>query len=147
MKSVFRITLLIAAIMMASVMHMQAQRVIKGTVYNNGEPAAGVNVEANRGGSMMTSFDGKYEVEADSKTKWIRFTSVTDSKKLDISDKQGNEFDFAFDGKMPGETQETEGDEINLKTAEELIKDQDREFMNQLSLFNEFYKQIGRAHV
>jgi nitrate reductase assembly molybdenum cofactor insertion protein NarJ len=49
-------------------------------------------------------------------------------------------FDFAFDGKIPGES-EDEGDGVVLKSAEELIKDQDREFMNQMSMFNEFYKQ------
>src|SRR5690554_936005 len=140
MKSVFRITLLVAFIAMVSFTHSQAQRIITGTVYNNGEPAAGVTVEAHRGSSMMTSFDGKYKVEASDKTKWIRFTSVTDSERLDISDKQGDQFDFAFDGKLPGES-ESEGENVNLKSADELIKDQDREFMNQLSLFNEFYKQ------
>lgn len=140
MKSFFRITLLVAAIAALSAFNLQAQRVIKGTVYNNGEPAAGVTVEAHRGGSMMTSFDGKYEIEASDRTKWIRFTSVTDSERLNISDKQGDTFDFAFDGNIPGESQE-EGTDVVLKSAEELIKEQDREFMNQLSLFNEFYKQ------
>ena len=140
MKSVFRITLLIASIAMISVINLQAQRVITGTVYNKGEPAAGVTVEAHRGGSMMTSFDGKYEVEASDRTKWIRFTSVTDSERLDISDKTGDHFDFAFDGKIPGEGGEDES-EVVLKSAEELIKDQDREFMSQFSLFDQFYKQ------
>jgi tetratricopeptide (TPR) repeat protein len=41
---------------------------------------------------------------------------------------------------MPGET-ESEGDDVVLKSAEDLIKEQDREFMNQLSMFNEFFKQ------
>src|SRR5690554_6274819 len=140
MKSVFRITLLIASIALVSVINLQAQRVITGTVYNNGEPAAGVTVEAHRGGSMMTSFDRKYEVEANDKTKWIRFTSVSDSKRLDISDKTGDNFDFAFDGKIPGESGEEEANVV-LKTAEELIKEQNREFMSQYSLFDQFYKQ------
>ena len=140
MKSVFRITLLVAFLAVTFGFNLQAQRVIKGTVYNNGEPAAGVTVEAQRGGRMMTSFDGKYEVEASDKTKWIRFTSVSQSERLDISDKSGNVIDFAFDGKIPGD-REDEGTDVVLKTAEELIKEQDREFMNQYSLFNEFYKQ------
>ncbi len=140
MKSVFRIALLVIAVAAFSAFNLQAQRVIKGTVYNNGEPAAGVTVEAHRGGSMMTSFDGKYEVEANDRTKWIRFTSVTESERLDISDKQGNTFDFAFDGKIPGDSEE-EGTDVVLKTAEELIKEQDREFMNQYSLYDQFYKQ------
>ncbi len=141
MKSVFRITLLIASIAMTSAITLQAQRVITGTVYNNGEPAAGVTVEAQRGSSMMTSFDGKYEVEAHERTRWIKFSSVTQSERLDISDKTGNQFDFAFDGNIPGDSNNEAGDDVVLKSAEELIKDQDREFMNQLSLFNEFYKQ------
>jgi tetratricopeptide (TPR) repeat protein len=140
MKAVFRISFLIAAIGMIST-GLYAQRTVKGTVYNNGEPAAGVNVEVHRGGSMMTSFDGKYELEASDKTRWIRFTSVTESKRFDISGKSGNTFDFAFDGKIPSDTDDNGGDDVVLKSAEELIRDQDREFMNQLSLFNEFYKQ------
>jgi tetratricopeptide (TPR) repeat protein len=140
MKAVFRIAFLIAAFGLIAT-GLYAQRTVKGTVYNNGEPAAGVNVEAHRGGSMMTSFDGKYEVEASDRSRWIRFTSVTESKRLDISDKPGDTFDFAFDGKIPGDSDDNGGDDVVLKSAEELIRDQDREFMNQLSLFNEFYKQ------
>ncbi len=141
MKSVFRIMLVIASIAMISATNLQAQRIITGTVYNNGEPAAGVTVEAQRGGRMMTSFDGKYKVEAHEKTKWLRFTSVTESKRLDISDKQGNQFDFAFDGNIPQGNEDEGGEDVVLKSAEDLIKEQDREFMNQLSLYNEFYKQ------
>jgi tetratricopeptide (TPR) repeat protein len=140
MKAVFRIAFLIAAIAMIST-GLYAQRTVKGTVYNNGEPAAGVNVEVHRGGSMMTSFDGKFELEASDKSRWIRFTSVTESKRLDISEKPGDTFDFAFDGKIPSDTDDNGGDDVVLKSAEELIREQDREFMNQLSLFNEFYKQ------
>src|SRR5690606_15283330 len=78
----------------------------------------------------------------DAKTKWIRFTFINESQRMDISDKPGDVFDFAFDGKMPGDEAESEetGD-VNLKSAEELIREQDRDFMNELSLYNEFYKQ------
>lgn len=142
MKAVFRISLLMASLVLAAVTTIQAQRVIKGTVYREGKPAAGVTVEAHRGGTMMTSFDGKYELEASDKTKWIRFTFINDSERLDISDKPGDVFDFAFDGKLPGDQAEgiDEGDVV-LKSAEELIREQDRDFMNELSLYNEFYKQ------
>jgi tetratricopeptide (TPR) repeat protein len=141
MKAVFRISLLMASLVLVAVTSIQAQRVIKGTVYREGKPAAGVTVEAHRGGSMMTSFDGKYELEASDKTKWIRFTFINDSERLDISDKPGDVFDFAFDGKLPGDETEIESGDINLKSAEDLIREQDREFMNELSLYNEFYKQ------
>lgn len=142
MKAVFRIALLGAFLVLVAATAIQAQRVIKGTVYREGKPAAGVTVESHRGGTMMTSFDGKYEIEADAKTKWIRFTFINESQRMDISDKPGDVFDFAFDGKMPGDEAESEetGD-VNLKSAEELIREQDRDFMNELSLYNEFYKQ------
>ncbi|MFW5774111.1 MAG: hypothetical protein ACOCWD_05440, partial [Tangfeifania sp.] len=119
----------------------QAQRVIKGTVYRDGEPAAGITVEAQRGGSMMTSFDGKYEVEAHAKTKWLRFTYIDETKKLDIDDKQGDTFDFAFSGEIPTGDGDAAGDQVVLKSADELLREQDRDFMNELSLFTEFYKQ------
>jgi len=142
MKAVFRITLLVASVVIAAATTLQAQRVIKGTVYRDGEPAAGINVEAHRGGTMMTSFDGMYEVEAHEKTKWLKFTYINETKKLDdIDEKQGNVFDFAWSGKIPSGDAEEESGDVILKSAEELIRDQDREFMNQLSLFTEFYKQ------
>ncbi len=142
MKALLRITLLVAAVVITAASTLQAQRVIKGTVYRDGEPAAGITVEAHRGGSMMTSFDGKYEVEAHEKTKWLKFTYVSETKKLDdIDEKEGNVFDFAFTGEIPsGEGGEVSGDVV-LKSAEELIREQDRDFMNSLSLFTEFYKQ------
>ena len=142
MKAVFRISLLVAAVVITVATTLQAQRVIKGTVYRDGEPAAGITVEAHRGGSMMTSFDGKYEVEAHEKTKWLKFTYINETKKLDdIDEKQGNVFDFAWSGKIPSGDAEEESGDVILKSAEELIRDQNREFMNQLSLFTEFYKQ------
>ncbi|MDD2381941.1 MAG: hypothetical protein PHV35_09620, partial [Mariniphaga sp.] len=139
MKAIFRLALLIASLTLTVGYPLLAQRVVTGTVYREGKPAAGVTVEAHRGGSMMTSFDGKYEVEADVKTKWLRFTFLDESSRLDISDKPGDSFDFAFDGILPGNDDETESADVILKTAEELIRDQDRDFMNELSLYNEFY--------
>ena len=141
MKAVIRITLLVAAVVITAASTLQAQRVIKGMVYRDGEPAAGITVEANRGGSMMTSFDGKYEVEAHEKTKWLKFTYINETKKLDIDEKQGDVFDFAWSGKIPSGDAEEESGDVILKSAEELIRDQNRDFMNELSLFTEFYKQ------
>jgi tetratricopeptide (TPR) repeat protein len=144
MKALLRITLLIAAIVATGVTVAQAQRVVKGTVYMDGEPAAGITVEVHKGGTMLTSFDGKYEVEANEKSKWIKFTFIDETKKLDIEDKPGDVFDFAFTGEIPS------GDEagaavgaggVSMKSLEELIKEQDQDFMNELSLYTEFYKQ------
>ncbi len=142
MKTVIRISLLMASLVLAAVTTLQAQRVIKGTVYREGKPAAGVTVEAHRGGSMMTSFDGKYEVEADARSKWLRFTFITESQRVDIPGNIDDVFDFAFDGKLPGSDDgEVDEGDVVLKTAEELIREQNRDFMNELTLYNEFYKQ------
>lgn len=143
MKALLRITLLIAAIVATGVTIAQAQRVLKGTVYMDGEPAAGITVEVHKGGTMLTSFDGKYELEADEKSKWIKFTFIDETKKLDIEDKSGDVFDFAFTGEIPsgdGSANVAAGGVV-LKSLEELIKEQDQDFMNELSLYTEFYKQ------
>ena len=141
MKALFRIALLIAAVAFSSATTLQAQRVIKGTVYRDGEPAAGITVEVHRGGTMLTGFDGKYELEAHEKSKWIKFTYIDETKKLDIDDKQGDVFDFAWSGEIPSGDEEEETGEVVLKTAEELINEQNRDFMNTYSLYNEYYKQ------
>jgi tetratricopeptide (TPR) repeat protein len=144
MKAIIRITFFIVSLTVLSLTGVMAQRIIKGTVYKEGKPAAGITVEAHKGGTMMTSFDGKYEVEASSNSKWIKFTYITETKRLDIEGKPGDEFDFAFDGTMPSEGDEekaSQSGDIILKSAEDLIREQDREFMNELSLYNEFYKQ------
>ncbi|WP_347838934.1 tetratricopeptide repeat protein [uncultured Draconibacterium sp.] len=142
MKAILRISLFLAAVVIVGVTAVQGQRVIKGTVYMDGEPAAGITVEAHKGGEMMTSFDGKYEVEADAKTKYIRFTFIDESKKLEIEGKTGDIFDFAFRGSIPsGDGEEEESGDVNLGTLEELMKAQDKTFLNELSLYTEFYKQ------
>ena len=81
MKANIRKTLLFASIAILMATSTLAQRVIKGTVYRDGEPIAGVTVEAHSGGTMMTSFDGKYKVQADKKTKWIKFTFIEEPGK------------------------------------------------------------------
>ncbi|WP_321347346.1 hypothetical protein [uncultured Draconibacterium sp.] len=142
MKAILRISLLVAAVVMVGITVAQAQRVIKGTVYMDGEPAAGITVEAHKGGEMLTSFDGKYEVEADEKSKYIRFTFIDESKKLDIEGKSGDVFDFAFTGNIPtGDEEDAGSGEVNLGTHDELMKAQDLDYLNNLSLYTEFYKQ------
>ncbi|WP_321288065.1 tetratricopeptide repeat protein [uncultured Sunxiuqinia sp.] len=120
-----------------------AQRVIKGTVYREGEPAAGVTVEAHKSNdTFMTSFDGKYEIEADEKSKYLRFTFIDDSRKFDIEGNSSNKIDFSFDGEIPtgGATADESGD-VDLRTSQELVKAKDRDFMNNLSMYDQFYKQ------
>lgn len=141
MKTFTRITLLFAAIVLAAVGSSMAQRVISGTVYMEGEPAAGVTVEAHKGSSMMTSFDGKYKIEVDAKSKYIKFTFIDDSKKLDLVEGAGDVIDFAFTGKLPSGGDEDTGVEVSLKTSEELISEQNKEFMGELSLYDQFVRQ------
>lgn len=121
-----------------------AQRVIKGTVYRGGEPAAGVVVEAHKSrDSYRISFDGKYEIEADEKSKYLKFTFIDDSRRLDIENNPSNTIDFSFDGKLPDEGGASAGetDGVDLRTTQELVNAKDRDFMNSLSMYNEFYKQ------
>ena len=141
MKAFIRITLLFAVIAMLMANSTMAQRVIKGTVYNNGEPMAGVTVEAHRGSSMMTSFDGKYEVQADEKTKWLKFTFLDDTRKVDLDENSGDVINYAFDGNIPSGDEQEEESGVSLKSQEELVKDQNQEYMNELTMYNEFYKQ------
>jgi tetratricopeptide (TPR) repeat protein len=146
MKALYRITFLFAFIVLAGVYGSMAQRVIKGTVYMDGEPAAGVTVEAQRGSSMMTSFDGKYQVTADPKSKFIKFTLMAtgEAKKFDLVEQTPGEIDFAFTGVLPGaggDDAEIASGDIVLKSAEELLSSQDKDFMTEYSLYNEFYKQ------
>lgn len=109
----------------------------------DGKPAAGITVEVHKGGTMMTSFDGKYELERDPKSKWIRFTYIDEIKKEDIENLQGEIFDYAFTGSLPSEGGEVEvaNGTVDLRSAEELVKAQDQNFMNEYSLYSEFYKQ------
>ena len=104
MKTLSRISFLFALIVFTAAHATMAQRVIKGTVYIDGEPASGITVEAHKGSTMMTSFDGKYEVTADPKSKYIKFTSLAtgESKKFDLVEGSVNEIDFAFTGALPG---------------------------------------------
>ncbi len=145
MKALSRISFLFTLIVLAAINAVMAQRVIKGTVYMDGKPAAGVTVEAHKGSSMMTSFDGKYEVTADPKSKYIKFTLMAtgESKKFDLDPNSVGEIDFAFTGSIPGAgaKEETTSGEVVLKSLEELMKEQNKDFMNELSLFTEFYKQ------
>ncbi len=145
MKALSRMAFLFALIVIATINSAMAQKTIKGTVYMDGEPASGVTVEAHKGSSMFTSFDGKYEVTVDSKSKNIKFTLMAtgESKKIDLDENSPTEIDFAFTGKLPteGGTEEVASADISLKSVEELLTEQNKEFMNQLSLYTEFYKQ------
>jgi hypothetical protein len=137
MRAFSRITILLISIILISVTGLMAQRTIEGTVYMNGEPAAGVTVEAHRGGSAFTGFDGKYSVEADEKSKWIQFTAPDGtSERKELDENSGDKIDFALTGEIPSGDSDG-GSEVILKTQEELIKDKDRDYMTALSLYDQ----------
>jgi hypothetical protein len=84
-------------------------RLIKGTVYRDGEPASGVLVTAHKSASSyFTSFDGKYELKVSPKTRWIKF-KFPDKKegKINIDTKSSDIIDFGVPAKkaLPGTTQ------------------------------------------
>lgn len=71
-------------------------RVIKGTVYNKeGKTAAGVIVTADKSkGKYYTSFDGIYEINANIKSKWIKFTFPDKEEILNIEEIKRDVIDF-----------------------------------------------------
>lgn len=136
MKTFSRITLLSISIVLIAVTGLMAQREIKGTVYMDGKPAPGVTVEVHRGGTAFTGFDGKYKVEADAKSKWIKFSSADGhEKKLDLDENSGDSIDCALTGEIPS-GDEDGGTKVILKTQDELIKDANKDYMNNVSLYN-----------
>lgn len=77
-------------------------RIIKGTVYRDGKPASGVKVTADKSKhGYFTSFDGKYELKADLKSKWIKFTFRDKEEKLEINANSGDIIDFGAIAKKP----------------------------------------------
>ena len=74
-------------------------RVIHGTVYSKeGKKAAGVMVTAHKSkGKYFTSFDGFYEINANIKSKWIKFTFQDREEKLDIVGITRDVIDFGED--------------------------------------------------
>jgi len=121
-----------------------AQRVITGTVYREGKPAAGVTVEAHRSSDVfMTSFDGKYKIKVDDKSKYLKFTFIDDSRKVDIEENKKDVINFSFDGEIPtggGEGEQSE-EGVDLRTSQELVKAKETNFMSHYTMYDQFYKQ------
>lgn len=118
-----------------------AQRVIKGTVYREGKLAAGVTVEGQKAKApMMTSFDGLYEISVPENCKYIKFTFIDETKKLDIEGNTSNVIDFSFDGVIPAAVEATESGVI-LKTSKELADAKDNMYMSTYTLEKQFYEQ------
>ena len=73
MKTIIRTALVLILTYTVGIAGAMAQRVITGTVYIDGQPAAGVTVTANRSNStFFTSFDGKYKLEISDKSKYLK---------------------------------------------------------------------------
>ncbi len=136
MKTFSRITLLSISIILMAVTGLMAQREISGTVYMDGKPAAGVTVEVNRGGgTAFTGFDGKYKVEASTKSKWIKFSSADGhEQQVDLDENSGDVVNCALTGEIPSGDEEG-GTEVITKSQEELLKDANKEYMNEVSLY------------
>lgn len=142
MKSIILKSVFFATIILFSASGVIGQRVIKGIVYKGGQPAAGINVEAHRGGAMMTSFDGKYQVDADASSKWIKFTDIgtEEVKRYDLAPGAGDEVDFYFDNVKPVVNEQLASG-ANLKSLDELKKEQDMDALSEYSLYLGFYEQ------
>lgn len=136
-KSILRsATLLIAFLLVCSTTF--AQRVIKGTVFLNGEPASGITVGAHKSSdSYFTSFDGKYEIKVHAKTKYLKFSFLDETKKLNIEGQDGDTFNFPFDGVEPKVSATADG--VCLKSQEELSDDS--EYLQNASLYDQFRRQ------
>lgn len=118
---------------------LYAQRTITGVVYKEGKPMAGVNIEIHKGGASMTSFDGAYSLEASDKSKYIKFTFIDESKKLDIEGKTDEHFDFYWDGVAPKITTNKEG--ADLRRHKELVTEKVTDYINNVSLYSEYMKK------
>ncbi len=136
-KPIF-LTLAVAAMISCSAV---AHRVVKGTVYREGKVAAGVTVEAHRSSEVFrTSFNGVYEIKVPDKSKFLKFTFIDDSRKVDIENNTKDVIDFSFDGAIPEAAEVSESGAI-LKTSAELIAAKDKDFMSSYTLQKQFYDQ------
>ncbi|MDR1859379.1 MAG: tetratricopeptide repeat protein [Bacteroidales bacterium] len=118
----------------------QAQRTISGTVYKEGKPAAGITVTGHKSKeSFMTSFDGKYQIAVGEGSKWLKFTFIDESKRLDLEANPKNEIDFYFDGKAPAAA--AGRGEADLRTVDQLVEAKESDFLNDYSMFDQAVKE------
>ena len=101
METYWRPFLLFVLLLALGVLSVSAHpKVIKGTVYRDGKPASGVHVTVDKSkDSYFTSFDGKYELKANLKSKWIKFTFPDKEEKLDVDLNRGDIIDFGAPAK------------------------------------------------
>ncbi|MCE1198041.1 MAG: hypothetical protein LWW85_03650 [Marinilabiliales bacterium] len=98
MKTVLTLRLLLLASLLTMALTFQAhagKRLIRGTVYQNGKAASGVKVTVHKSSSAYyTSFDGKFEVRATIRSKWIRFTFEDREETLPLTLEMGDTIDY-----------------------------------------------------
>ena len=149
MKSKYKSFMVVILIFIVGVAGVMAQpRIIKGTVYNvDGKPASGVNVSAHKmsGSPYFTSFDGKYEIKADAKSKYIKFVFPDREEKVDIEGNTSNVIDFGKKAAESGTaavatTTATTGD-VDLRSRAQLVQAGVKEYIEAASVFDQFYKQ------
>ena len=101
MKSHFRPFQLFFLLLTFAFLNVAAHpRIIKGTVYRDGKPASGVQVTAHKARrGYFTSFDGKYELKADMKSKWIKFTFNDKEETIELDANSGDIIDFGSPAK------------------------------------------------
>lgn len=142
MKTKYKSLMVVILIFILGITGTMAQsRIIKGIVYNaDGKPASGVNVSAHRmsGDSYFTSFDGKYELKIDTKSKYIIFTFPDHEEKLDI---EGNTSDVIDFGKKAESAVVTASGDVDLRTRAQLVQAGIKDYIETASIFEQFYKQ------
>jgi len=149
MKSKYKSFMVVILIFIVGVAGVMAQpRIIKGTVYNvDGKPASGVNVSAHRmsGDPYFTSFDGKYEIKADSRSKYIKFVFPDREEKVDIEGNTSDVIDFgkkaAESGTATAAVAVTTSGDVDLRSRGQLVQAGVKEYIEAASVFDQFYKQ------
>ena len=118
MKNIFTLCEIMILICIATVGSCQP-RLIKGTVYSKeGKKVAGVIVTAHKSkDKYFTSFDGYYKINANIKSKWIKFTFPDRVEKLNIEGITRDVIDF---GENPDWKK---SDTIKRKEINIIIKD------------------------
>jgi tetratricopeptide (TPR) repeat protein len=138
--TIIKTTAALILTLMIGVSAAMAQKAIKGTIYRDGKPAAGVEVTAHKSkDSFFTSFDGKYEISIDAKSKYLKFTFPDIEEKYDLEGNTKDVIDFYIGEKPAASSEGASG--VDMRSQTELIKANDKDFKNNLSMYDQFYKQ------
>ncbi|MCX6236429.1 MAG: hypothetical protein NTY07_02540 [Bacteroidia bacterium] len=143
MKAKYKSSLIVILIFILGITGGMAQsRIIRGTVYNaDGKPASGVNVSAHRmsGTPYFTSFDGKFELKIDAKSRYIKFTFNDREETLKIEGNTSDVIDFGKKAEAAAPIATTTGD-VDLRTRAQLVQAGVKEYIETASIFEQFYK-------